>query len=390
MKVALFSDTFPPEINGVATATNTLFQALKAQGHTVYVVTTNPYSNQTTFHNNILRVPGITLKRIYNYKLAGFINLKARKVIKKMNLDLIHVQTEAGIGIMGRLIASKYHIPLVYTYHTMYYDYTYYVTKGAFDQTAKSLVKKFSKIMCDTSAEFTTPSYKTKDSLRSYGVNKYINVVPNGIDLSRFEEDRIDKNFIADFKQKYNLENKYILLSLGRVAKEKSIDVIINGYSEYLKTNPSLDTVLLIVGDGPCREELEQQCKNLNIEKNCIFVGKVPYEQVPFFYYMADLYLAASITETQGLTFIESIASKTLVLCRFDENLQEVIEDGKTGFFFKDNKTFVEKLLFIMNMKEEDRKKIIEYAYERNKRYSMETFASRMEEVYNRALKKFW
>ena len=187
-----------------------------------------------------------------------------------------------------------------------------------------------------------------------------------------------------------NLENKYILLSLGRVAKEKSIDVIINGYSEYLKTNPSLDTVLLIVGDGPCREELEQQCKNLNIEKNCIFVGKVPYEQVPFFYYMADLYLAASVTETQGLTFIESIASKTLVLCRFDENLQEVIEDGKTGFFFKDNKTFVEKLLFIMNMKEEDRKKIIEYAYERNKRYSMETFASRMEEVYNRALKKFW
>ena len=87
---------------------------------------------------------------------------------------------------------------------------------------------------------------------------------------------------------------------------------------------------------------------------------------------------------------LESASSGRAIITTDNPGCQETVEDGKTGFFFKDNKTFVEKLLFIMNMKEEDRKKIIEYAYERNKRYSMETFASRMEEVYNRALKKFW
>lgn len=390
MKIAFFSDTYPPEINGVATATKTLFDAFKKNGHDVFVVTTNPFSKKVEYKDNVLRIPGITLKWLYSYNMAGFINPKATKIIKKWSLDIIHVQTEAGIGIYGRLLASKFKIPLVYTYHTMYVDYTYYVTKGVLDPAAKGIVKKWTKSVSSSVTEMTTPSLKTKNALREYGVDRYINVIPNGIDLEMFEERNIDKNFIKEFKEKNKIEDKYILLSLGRVAKEKAIDVLLEGYATFLKNSTNDNTVLLIVGDGPDRNRLENLAFELGISKNVIFVGKVPHEQVPYFYFMSNLYISASTSETQGLTFIEAIAAKTLVLCRFDENLEDVIKEGKTGFFFSDNKSFNQKLISILKMNEEEQNRIIQQAYEQNQKYSIDTFYDRMYEVYKRAIRKNW
>ena len=390
MRIGLFSDTFPPQINGVATATKTLYDAFKKNGHKVFVVTTNPFSNKVEFKDNVLRIPGITLKFLYSYQLAGFVNPKATKIIKKMRLDIIHIQTEMGIGIYGKLLAKKFHIPLVYTYHTMYVDYTYYVTKGVLDPAAKEVVKTWTRSVSSSVTEMTTPSTKTKNALREYGVDRYINVIPNGIDLDMFEEKNIDKEFVKDFLKKHNLEDKYILLSLGRIAKEKAIDVLLQGYATYLK-NPSIDnTYMLIFGDGPDKERLEQMAIELGISDHVLFVGKVPYEQVPYFYYMSNLFMSASTTETQGLTFIEAIAAKTLVLCRYDENLEDVIEDNKTGFFFSNNESFNQRLRHILSLDTKLKDEIAQRAYIQNKKYSVDVFYERMYEVYNRAIRKMW
>lgn len=390
MRIGLFSDTFPPEINGVATATHTLYEAFKRNGHQVYVITTNPFSKKVEFKDDILRIPGITLKALYSYKLAGFIHPKVTKIIKKFQLDIIHIQTEAGIGIYGRILANKLKIPLVYTYHTMYVDYTYYFTKGILDPAAKGIVKKWTKYISSTVTEMTTPSLKTKNALREYGVDRYINVIPNGINLDMFEEKNIDKEYVEKFKREHHLENKYILLSLGRIAKEKSIDVLLHSYAHYLKKVDNNNTLLLVVGDGPDKNNLEKLSMELGISDNVIFVGKVPHEKVPCFYYMSNLYISASTSETQGLTFIEAIATKTLVLCRYDENLEDVIENGKTGFFFNDDDSFIKKFEYILSMDELERQQIIENAYENNKKYSLDSFYDSMLEVYHRALRKKW
>jgi 1,2-diacylglycerol 3-alpha-glucosyltransferase len=389
MRIALFSDAFPPDINGVATATNTLFEAFKAHGHEIYVVTSS-HTKQMTFENNILRIPGIELKKWYSLIMTGPINPKATKIIKKWKLDIIHVQTEAGMGLYGRYLARKFKIPLIYTYHTMYVDYTHYVTKGFLDPWAKNIMKWWSKEITTSCTELTTPSYKTRNALREYGSRKYINVIPNGINLSMYEDDKIDHKFIEDFKKENHLENKFILLSLGRIASEKGIDVLIKGYAEFLKTNPIKDSVLLIVGDGPYKKELEHLSLDLGIADKVLFIGKVPHEQVPYFYAMSDIFLSASITETQGLTYIEAIASKTLVLCRFDENLEEVIKEGVTGFYFADEESFTNKLKYIIELPDSQKQKIIETAHEANKRYSMEQFYERMLEVYNRGRRNMW
>ena len=181
-----------------------------------------------------------------------------------------------------------------------------------------------------------------------------------------------------------------MLLSLGRIAQEKSIDVLLRGYALFLKKNPSIKTKLLVVGDGPSKPNLEKLAHDLDIKDHVSFIGKVPYEDVPFFYQLADLYLSASTSETQGLTFVEAIASKTLVLCRFDENLVDVIKENQTGFYFGDEESFALKLEKVLNIKENEINQIIEKAYLENKKYSLESFYLNMKEVYDRATRKKW
>ena len=231
MKVGIFTDTYPPEINGVATSCEMLKKTLESHGHEVFLVTTNSSLNKMIYEDHCLRIPGILLKKLYNYRLAGIFHPKATKIIKSWNLDIIHTQTEGGVGLYARLLAPSLKIPLVYTYHTMYVDYTYYVTKGIMDQSVKNIVKKLSKVLCETCDEFTTPSEKTKNALRGYGVERYIKVVPNGIDLDRFEDNEKNIERIKRYRKENNLEDTKILLSLGRIAQEKSIDVLLRGYA---------------------------------------------------------------------------------------------------------------------------------------------------------------
>ena len=158
----------------------------------------------------------------------------------------------------------------------------------------------------------------------------------------------------------------------------------------FINKHPEVDAKLIVVGDGPQRNELEQLTHELGINKNVDFIGKVPASEVPFYYHLADIYTSASITETQGLTFMEAMASGTIVLARFDTNLSDTITDGQTGFFFTDENSFVEKAERIFALSDEGRKKIIDQAFETVDKYSISKFYDNIMEVYNRALKKFW
>ena len=119
MNIALFSDTYPPEINGVATSTFNLRKTLVEHGHNVIVVTTNPFSKYVTYQDGILRIPGIKLKALYGYRMSMFYNKKAMDILSSFHPEVVHCQTDAGIGIFGGLVASKFHIGSVYTFHTM-------------------------------------------------------------------------------------------------------------------------------------------------------------------------------------------------------------------------------------------------------------------------------
>ena len=391
MRIALYSDTYPPEINGVATSVHTLVNALKKNGHQVLVVTTNPFSDEVTYVDGIVRIPGTELKKMYGYRLAGIYNKEAMKYVRKFNPELIHNQTDFGIGLFARVSARLLDVPLIYTYHTMYEEYTYYVTKGHFDRVARATMRTYSRNMIMHSTCFITPSSKTKDYMRRIGIDKYANIIPTGVDFEKFFPENIDQNVVNDIRKKHNIKpNVFTLLSLGRIAKEKSIDVSIDGYATFLKKYPDLETQMVIVGGGPALEELKTQVKRLGIEKNVIFTGPCNPSEVQNYYALGNAFVSASLTETQGLTYMEAMAAHLFVLGRFDHNLLDVISEGKTGYFFEDNDEFASKLYEAYKQYVNKDNTMLVEAIKSIDNYSLPTFYDRVIEVYKRALKQYW
>ncbi len=391
MKIAVFTDTYPPFINGVSTSTYNLVKTLRDHGHEVVVVAPRTDDGKLEYKDGIIHIPGFEVKKIYGYRLTGLYNRKSIKILKDFGVELIHNQTDIGIGQFARIAARQLHVPQVYTYHTAYEDYTYYVVHGLMDRIGKKTMRVYAKTVAKYCTEFITPSMKTKEYMRSIGSDIYINVVPTGIDFSIFDEKKIDKEKQRQFKEEHGIgENTKVFLLLGRVAKEKSMDYSIRGFAMYLEKHPDMDVKMLVVGDGPQRQELELLTHELHISDKVDFIGKVPALEVPFYYHLADIYTSASITETQGLTFMEAMASGAIVLARFDTNLADTITDGQTGFFFTDEESFVEKAERIFALSPEQRKDIIDRAYQTVDAYSIDKFYDNIMEVYNRALKKFW
>ena len=357
MNIGLFSDTFYPEINGVATSVYSLFNLLKKRGHNCYVITTGDDKN-VTFSGNVIHIPGIKLKHLYDYKASPIFSSEAYRIIETLHLDIIHVNTEFFIGQFGFISASKLGIPVVYTYHTMNEDYTYYATKGYFDRFSKWTIREFDRSCMLRANEIIAPSEKTLNYLEFIGIEKYINIVPTGFDFARFTNVTKKDPKVKEIQKKYNLGDKKVLLCLGRMAKEKSFDAIIKFYKKYLDQYNDKETVLLFVGNGPQKEELENLSEDLGISKKCIFVGNVPLEDTPYYYKCADVFLSASTSETQGLTFMEAMASKLPILCRFDNNLIGIIDNNTTGFFFLEASDFIYKLHNIVYLSNKESEKI--------------------------------
>ena len=142
MRIGLFTDTYPPYINGVSTSVCMLKKALEKLGHQVYVVTVNPENMKYKFEENgkVIRIPGVPIG-IYDYRLTGVYPIKAFNKIKKWKLDMIHSHTEFGIGTCARIVANQLNIPLVHTYDTMYEEHVHYITQGHFKRSSKEIVK---------------------------------------------------------------------------------------------------------------------------------------------------------------------------------------------------------------------------------------------------------
>lgn len=343
MRIGLFTDTYPPYINGVSTSVLMLKNALEKKGHQVFVVTVNNENMEykTEENETIIRIPGIPIG-IYDYRLTSIYPIKAVKTIKKWNLDVIHSHTEFGIGTFARFMSKQYNIPLVHTYHTMYEDYIHYITKGYFDKSSKKIVEYLTLFYCDKTAnELIVPTKKTYDLFKEkYEVNRNIHIIPTGIEIDRFYIENVDKQKIKELKQKYQiLKDEFIIIFVGRLAKEKNIEFLIENHKDIIKHNS--DVKLLIIGDGPDIEEYDKLIKKLKLEGNVILVGKVPYDEMPNYYQLADIFVTASKTETQGLTVIEAMAAGITPVCIKDESFENVVIDGLNGHIFNNKNEYV-------------------------------------------------
>ena len=387
MRIGLFTDAYPPFINGVATSVLMLKQGLEKMGHKVYVVTVNDESFSYKETEGVLKIPSIPIG-IMNFRQSGIYPLRALKIIKRWNLDVIHTHTEFSIGTFARLIAKQYNIPLVHTYHTMYEEYIYYITKGYFDGASKKLVEYLTLFLCDkTVEELIVPTKKTYDLFKEkYKVKRDVHIIPSGIDVTRFYKENINLLTISSLRRELNIKkDDFIILYLGRIAKEKSIDFLINNLKEIRKKVPKAR--MIIVGDGPDVNDLVMLAHKNKLDNHVTFTGKVPWSEVPKYYQLANVFVTASKTETQGLTVIEAMAAEKPVVAIKDESFELVMTDKQDGLFFETDKEYQDLIIKLYKDKAYG-KMIAKQARITANAYNPEVYAKRVLEVYESVINK--
>lgn len=387
MRIGLFTDTYPPYINGVSTSVLMLKQGLESLGHEVFVVTVNSENFHYKKDENVLMVPGIPIG-IFDYRLTSIYPLRAQKVIKDWNLDVIHSHTEFGVGSFARLISKQYNIPLVHTYHTMYEEYVYYITKGYFDGASKKLVEYLTLFLCDkTVEELIVPTKKTYDLFKEkYKVKRDVHIIPSGIDVTRFYKENIDDSGIDNLRKELGIKkNDFVILYVGRVAKEKSIDFLINNLKSVIKKVPKAK--MIIVGDGPDMTDLVYLAKENKLDKHIVFTGKVPWNEVPKYYQLSNVFVTASKSETQGLTVIEAMAAEKPVVAIKDESFELVMTDGEDGLFFENEKQYVD-LIYKLYKQKNLAKSISGKARITANEYNPKVYAQNVLNVYKKVINK--
>ena len=385
MKIGIFTDTYNPVTSGVVTSINMVEQEMKKRGHEVYVFTTSksvqPNENQTLYMLN--SIPLLIAKQ-YKNRIATFYSREIAKQIKELNLDIVHTQTEFSIGAFGKIISRKYNIPFIHTYHTMWEDYVHYISpiKGR-NIHLKRFARSFSRAFVRKAECVITPSNKTAKYLKykCNVKNKPIYIVPTGIDIVPFKRDNFTEESRNKLKESLGIKpNEKVILFLGRVASEKSIDIIMDVMPSIFKEHPEYK--FLIVGDGPSRKDLEDQAKKLNIQSNVIFTGKVPWNEGPKYYNLGDVFVNASLTETQGLTFIEAMAAGVPIVAKYAPNLSEFIHTNKNGILVKKNSDFKNTIIKVLS-NDKLKNTLIKGGNQTAKEYSIEVFGDKLEMIYS-------
>lgn len=389
MRIGLFSDTYTPDINGVVSSIVTLQKELEKRGHEVYVITNHKALLTTQREGNVLRLPGLELKWLYGYKLSTPYHFSARDEIRKMNLDVIHVHTEFGVGMFARTVAKYLNIPVVSTYHTMYEDYTHYINRFDIEEVdvlSKKFVTSFSRMISDNVQAVIAPSEKTKETLLNYGVKTPIYIIPTGLELEKFDPSVQESVKVQALREEYGLTDEdHVIAFIGRIAKEKSIEIPIEGFRHIHDPH----TKLMIVGGGPQLEELKELAKSYHLNDKIIFTGPKKREDVPLYYALADAFVSASLTETQGMTYIEALASHLPVFARPDDVLTDLVIEGESGYLFQTPQEFAQKVEHFLAMPQEEQAQMRKQARQKVNRYDGNMFYTKVLSVYYQAIEDF-
>lgn len=389
MKVLITSDWNTYAINGVATSIKNLMFGLRARGHEVKLLTlSSNYESRVT--QDGWEVASLPASIVYpGARVRVGLMTKTYDKIIEWGPDIIHSQCELSTFVMAHHIAHECAVPIVHTYHTVYEDYTHYVTQGIKlpikpkEQTAKHVVAEFSRAISSLCHGMIAPTEKVKSLLMRYECSCPLYVVPSGISTNKFrqklaESDRIKLCERFDIK-----EGEIVAIYLGRIAEEKNIDELI----DYIAKSAQ-NIKLLIVGGGPKLDEIKSYVEDKGLADRVKFSGMVEPQEVWKYYALADFFTSASTSETQGLTYIEALSSGLLLLCRKDDCLDGVIIPGENGYMFENESEYSAGLHKIIQ-------KLRVSGYDRNEtaktadKFSIENFAFSVEEIYYNTLDEY-
>ena len=380
MKILITTEFYVPAVNGVVISVLALQNELCKRGHDVRVLTLSN-SDYSYLEGNVSYIRSISADKVYP---GARITLHMRDALVDdlidWHPDLIHSQSEFSTFFIAQRISRKLHIPIIHTYHTLYKDYTHYLFPNP--KIGESVTAYLTRKLLNHVQLVIAPTEKVKNILSDYGVRKEIKIVPTGIDSHRFDIPLETPELRCLLKRVGIPEGHKVIVTVGRLAKEKNMEEIIL----FLSKLGHSKITLLIVGDGPYRVNLEEYARRMNASGWTIFTGMIAPDKIADYYRLGDVFVSASTSETQGLTYIEALTAGVPVLCRKDPCLDHVIWDGVNGWQYTSYEEFSDYLEIMM-----DQDEIHSWLSENarigaRREYSSAVFAERILELYKELL----
>lgn len=392
MKILLTTDWYKPVVNGVVTSVINLKKELESRGHEVRVLTLSR-SYESYAENGVYYIKSLNLEKIYPNARAVLPHMEpfVRELIW-WNPDVVHSQCEFMTFSYALKISKKCQCPLIHTYHTVYEDYIHYLPGGLSNyKTGAKLERKavacFSKMILSRTSQVIVPTKKVENILKKYGVGEPVSVMPTGVDLSRFKEPiTLEEKNAVKKRLGIPLENK-VLVSVGRLAKEKNLEELLEYFAKLVREGNGKNLTFLIAGDGPDRERLEKLAEELGIKDQVVFTGMISPDKVAGYYKLGDVFVCASNSETQGITYIEALACGLPTLCRRDDCLSQVVTDGYNGFQYENYAYFKIHLDYILEQ-EERRLEMGRRGQEISILYSTWNFCTAAEGIYRKVIER--
>lgn len=304
MRVGFFTECYHPIVNGIVASVDALALGLRSAGHDVYCFAPTAPGYAESGDGPVFRMPSLPLPSGAPYRLT--LPLVSRRnrdgVIKR--LDVIHAHSPFVTGWMGVRYARRYGIPIVYTYHTQLEEYAHYLP---FEETAtRRAATTLTRGFANSADAVIVPTPAMRDRLRAVGVTSVVEIVPSGIDVAHFGAGRRSE----ELRRACGVAGGRMALFVSRLAREKNVDLLLE--AQAFRRDPSLR--LVIAGDGPERERLEQRARALGIGERTHFLGAVERERLPDLYASADAFVFPSVSETQGLVLAEALAAGAYVI----------------------------------------------------------------------------
>lgn len=381
MKVLITTDWYKPIVNGVVTSITNLEDGLRSLGHDVRVaaVSNTSYSYKK---DNVYFFASVYAGNIYPDARINFSpNKDLLDELIRWKPDVIHSQCEFSSFKFAARVSEGLNIPIVHTYHTVYEDYTHYFSPS--EKWGKQVSAVVTKLLLSRVDMVIAPTQKVKGILERYSIKPHVVVIPTGINTDKYSRTR-DPERNRKLRQEYGIpEDSRLLVYIGRIAEEKRLDIIV----DYVARMNRDDIFLLVVGDGPARANAEKAVESTGL-KNVHFTGMIPQSDIASYYQLGDVFVSASTSEAQGLTYYEALMAGTPIVCRHDPILDAIVINGENGYQFNDFESFKESIENILTsefMTEEKRQSISENF---KKQYSVEAFARNVVNTYETAIEK--
>lgn len=375
MNIVLITNTFTPHVGGVARSVEAFAKAYRERGHKVLIVAPE-FADLPENETDVIRVPALQNFNASDFSVALPVPMGLSDIIREFDADIIHSQHPFLLGMSAVRLARSFNLPLVFTHHTLYEQYSHYVPGDSL--MMQQYVIELGTLYANMTDQVFSPSESIRDILISRRVEAPIEVVPTGVQVDKF-----CNGDAKGFRKKLEIpEDAFVVGHMGRLAPEKNLSFLAKAVSHFLKETPQ--AVFLVVGIGPSEQEIKTLCEEAGVQDRLFMAGVLQSQELADALNAMDVFAFASKSETQGMVLTEAMAAGNPVVALDASGVREVVRDTVNGRLLMEESIpeYVQALRWVYEMDDARKEELIQAARKVADEFSLDATAEKALSFY--------